>query len=61
LAHALDVDGTKEELELSTTHVFDKPGTYFVSCLVTSHRDGDVGATDRQLPNLAQVRVVVGG
>ncbi|MDX6372679.1 MAG: hypothetical protein QOD98_1667, partial [Nocardioidaceae bacterium] len=59
-AHVLDVDGTQEQLELSTTHTFDKPGTFFVSCLVTSHRDGDVAATERQLPNLAQVRVVVG-
>jgi hypothetical protein len=59
-SHVLDVDGTKEEVELSTTHVFDKAGTYYVSCLVTAHRDGDVNAADRQLPNLAQVRVVVG-
>lgn len=58
-AHALDVDGTQERVELSTTHVFDEPGTYFVSCLVTSRRDGDLTATDRQLPNLAQARIVV--
>jgi hypothetical protein len=31
-----------------------------VSCLVTAHRDGDVTAVERQLPNLAQARVVVG-
>ncbi|MDX6432827.1 MAG: hypothetical protein QOE54_5193 [Streptosporangiaceae bacterium] len=59
-AHVLDVDGTAEKLELSTTHVFDKPGTFYVSCLVTAHRDGDVTAVERQLPNLAQARVVVG-
>jgi hypothetical protein len=59
-AHVLEVDGTQEQVELTTSHVFDKAGTFYVSCLVTSRTDGDVNAVERQLPNLAQVRVVVG-
>ncbi|MDT7551339.1 MAG: hypothetical protein QOE84_3733 [Actinomycetota bacterium] len=54
-----EVDGTQTRLELSRTQVYDRPGTYFVTARVTSRRDGDVTALDRQLPNLAQVRVVV--
>jgi hypothetical protein len=46
-------------VKLSTAHSYDKPGTYFVTALVHSHRDGEVGATSRRIPNLAQLRVVV--
>jgi PKD domain len=54
-----DVDGTASKLGLKTTHTFDRPGTYFVTALVSSHRDGNVNATSRRVPNLAQARVVV--
>ncbi|MCW2528383.1 MAG: hypothetical protein JWM76_3243 [Pseudonocardiales bacterium] len=54
-----DVDGTSSEVTLSTTHSFDRPGTYFATALVESHRDGDVAATSRRIPNLASARVVV--
>jgi hypothetical protein len=42
-----------------TTHAFDRPGTYFVTAMVESHRQGDVHATSRRIPNLAAARVVV--
>jgi hypothetical protein len=54
-----EVDGTAAELTLSTTHTYDKPGTYFVTGKVESHRDGDLAATSRRIPNLAQARIVV--
>jgi hypothetical protein len=54
-----DVDGTMAQIELSTTHVFDQPGTYFPTALVESHRDGNVDATARRIPNLASARVIV--
>jgi hypothetical protein len=54
-----EVDGTAAEVKLGTSHTYDRPGTYFVTALVRSHRDGDVSATTRRIPNLAQARVVV--
>ncbi|MDP2288834.1 MAG: hypothetical protein Q8M73_09770 [Actinomycetota bacterium] len=54
-----ELDGTQASVQLSTSHAFDKPGTYFVSALVESHREGDVNATSRRIPNLAAARVVV--
>ena len=56
-AHSLD--GTSDEVELSTTHSFDRPGSYFATAMVESHRDGDVNATCRRVPNPASTRVVV--
>jgi hypothetical protein len=53
------VDGTATDLRLSTTHVYDAPGTYFVTALVEAHRDGDVHATDCRSQTLGQARVVV--
>jgi hypothetical protein len=54
-----EVDGTTAEVTLATTHAFDQPGTWFVTALVHSRRDGDVNAEDRRIPNLASARVVV--
>jgi hypothetical protein len=54
-----EVDGTAAALNLSTTHTFDRPGTYFVTALAESNRDGDINAKARRLPNLAAARVVV--
>ena len=54
-----DVDGSATEVKRATTHAYESPGTYFATALVHSHRDGDVGATSRRIPNLAQVRIVV--
>jgi Tannase and feruloyl esterase/PKD domain len=54
-----EVDGTATDATLSVTHTYERPGTYFATALVHSHRDGDVAATSRRLPNVAQARVVV--
>ena len=53
------VDGSAASVSLSTTHTYDRPGTFFATALVHSHRDGDTKATSRRVPNLSQVRVVV--
>ncbi len=53
------IDGKSRALKLSTTHAFDKPGTYFPAVRAVSHRDGDVGATSLRIANLGRVRVVV--
>jgi hypothetical protein len=57
--HYSEVDGSANRVSLSTTHAFDRPGTYFATAMVHSHRDGDVGATARRIPNLASARIVV--
>src|ERR1700728_592023 len=54
-----EVDGTAKEVVLTTTHTYDKPGTYFATAAVASHREGDVAAVNRRLQNLAAARVVV--
>jgi hypothetical protein len=54
-----EIDGASTSVRLSVTHVYDAPGTYFVSARVFSRRDGDVAATRRRLPNLGRARVVV--
>jgi hypothetical protein len=56
---AHDVDGTASRVDLSTTHSFERPGTYFVTAMVESHREGDVKATSRRVPNIASARVIV--
>jgi hypothetical protein len=44
---------------VETTHVFDKPGTYFPVFRATSQRQGDSATPFARIPNLARVRVVV--
>jgi len=58
LAHD-GLDGSAASVDLTMTHTWDRPGTYFATCLVHSHVDGDASATSRRLPNLASARVVV--
>jgi len=53
------VDGTAAELTVSTTHTYDRPGIYYATALVESHRHGDIHAAARRIPNLAQARIVV--
>jgi hypothetical protein len=53
------IDGTAAEVKMETTHAYDRPGTYFVTALVHSHRDGDSSAGSCRIPNLAQARVIV--
>jgi Tannase and feruloyl esterase/PKD domain len=55
-----DVDGSRTSLSLTTTHSYDRPGTYFATARVCSHREGKVGAAFRRIPNLASTRIVVG-
>jgi hypothetical protein len=54
-----EIDGSAAAVTLAITHVFDRPGEYFVTGRVHSHREGDVHATARRIPNVAQARVVV--
>jgi hypothetical protein len=54
-----EIDGNATEVTLTTSHAWERPGTYFATALVHSHVDGDVEATSRRLPNLASARVVV--
>jgi hypothetical protein len=54
-----EVDGTATSLTLQTTHSFDRPGEYFVTGRVHSHRDGDLTDPFRRITNVAQARVVV--
>jgi hypothetical protein len=56
---AHEVDGTQASVVRSTTHAYDRPGTYFVTARVRSHRDGDLEARFRRVENLASARVVV--
>jgi hypothetical protein len=53
------IDGSATSTSLTTSHTYDRPGTYFVTSLVSSHREGNVAATARRIPNLDQVRVEV--
>jgi len=54
-----DIDGSATVVERSTTHVYDRPGTYFVAAQVQSHREGAGGDEFRRIPNVASARVVV--
>ncbi|HEY3941632.1 MAG TPA: hypothetical protein VGL60_04035 [Acidimicrobiales bacterium] len=56
---APEVDGSQAAVTLTTRHTYDRPGTYFATALVESHRQGDTRATARRIPNLAAARVVV--
>jgi hypothetical protein len=53
------VDGKSSAVSFSTTHSFDQPGTYFVTAMVESHRQGQVDAKARRISNVASARVVV--
>jgi hypothetical protein len=54
-----DIDGSASVVVLSTTHVYESAGTFFVTARVHSHREGDVTAISRRIPNVASARVVV--
>ena len=57
---AQPIEAGQTELTLTTSHTYDKPGVYFATARVTSHRQGDLNATDRLVRNLASARIVVG-
>ena len=44
---------------LASSHVFSKPGTYFVTIIANSQRDGDANAAYTRIENLGRARVVV--
>jgi hypothetical protein len=52
-------DPTSEAIELSATHTFSEPGTYFPGLRVASQREGHPGTPFARSANLARVRVVV--
>jgi hypothetical protein len=53
------LDGTSAAVTLNTTCTYERPGTYFATALVESHRDGPSGFPSRRIPNVASARVVV--
>jgi hypothetical protein len=53
------IDGTASRLVLTTTHSYDRPGTYFVTARVNAHRHGDVTTTTDRIETIGQARVVV--
>ena len=53
------IDGTAAELTVSTTHAYQRPGTYFATARVTSHRTGDVHAERCRIETIAQARIAV--
>jgi PKD domain-containing protein len=53
------LDGKATEVKLSATHQYGRPGTYFATARVTSHRHGDRDATHGRIPNLGQARIFV--
>jgi hypothetical protein len=57
--HHAEVDGISSSVVLTTTHSYDRPGTYFVTARVESHRNGDVAAQHCRVETLGQARVVV--
>jgi PKD domain len=54
-----DVDGSATKVNFATTHTYDRPGSYFATALVESHRHGDIKSAACRIPNLASARVVV--
>lgn len=54
-----ELDGTLGEGTFSTTHAYAEAGTFFATARVTSHRHGDVTASNCLVENLDRVRVVV--
>jgi hypothetical protein len=56
---AQETDGSATELTLTLEWSYDRPGTFFPTALVESHRDGDTSANSRRIPNLDAARVVV--
>jgi len=53
-----EANGSSESIAVTLSHTFARPGTYFPSFRIGSHRDGAAGTGD-PVWNLARVRVVV--
>ncbi|HVN51001.1 MAG TPA: hypothetical protein VMT43_06185 [Acidimicrobiales bacterium] len=54
-----ELDGSASRADLSVTHTFDRPGTYFPALRVTTQRLGDAETPYARVQNLGRVRVVV--
>jgi len=54
-----DLNSSKENLTLTRTHSFSKPGTYFITVRAVSQRDGNTETPFTRIRNLDRVRVVV--
>jgi hypothetical protein len=58
-AASSDVPQEAGAVNVSITHRFDKPGTYFPALRGVSQREGDKRSPYARIPNLGRVRVVV--
>lgn len=58
-SQSAEVPSMQQSVEVTTTHAFDEPGTYFVALRGFSHRSGDKATPYARIPNLARARVVV--
>jgi hypothetical protein len=52
-------DPTSETVQVTATHAFAQPGTYFPTLRVASQREGDPSTPFARSLNLGRVRVVV--
>jgi hypothetical protein len=50
---------SRSQVTVKMTHVFSKPGAYFLVLLAISQRDGNASSSLTSILNLAKVRVVV--
>ena len=55
------VEATSDAVELSSTHVFSHPGTYFPAVRVAAQREGDPTTPFARSLNLSRVRLLVRG
>jgi hypothetical protein len=54
------LDGSLDRVNLTASHTFTEPGTYFPALRVTAQRRGGTGDPHGRIQNLGRVRVVVG-
>src|SRR4029079_8728584 len=54
-----DIDGPSSTVQVTASHRFTEPGTYFPVVRVTAQRNGDTETPYGLVSNLARVRVVV--
>ncbi|AXQ31007.1 PKD domain-containing protein [Solimonas sp. K1W22B-7] len=56
---AAQIDAPQSRVQLSATHAYAKPGTYFAVLRVASQRQGDAQTPFGRVQNIGRVRVVV--
>ena len=54
-----DITASGNQVHLTMTHAFPKPGTYFTTLRAVSQRDGDKNTPYTRIQNLDRVRVIV--